>query len=603
MECTALVWVPRPVLRATQVEGEVGEKKPVASAGPGARGLTLGKDRDAGNYRNYAKMESSKLDVFIRDRVPEVLRLHKLFHSRVYELVSALLEIKSRFKNQGVRNDLHELKVAGWHDYLKSIGVNPSTFRTWKHRTETKQLVAIVDRPAPATNRKGSVGTPRKTGPNPARATAAQAAAKNLADAKRQLRSAAAAGSVQAAAIIAEYEQAVITADSSALTDSDVDPVGDDADDDTAESSPFAGCDGFGEVKSAAELLAEHAKMMLDVLTGTSVMSDSMRITRAATLVKDLQRALDEGFLVVTASGPTPTVPVIECEIVPDGNRDAMATLRNVYNRMADTADIENALEVALEEFVQPMMAEHPYMQVGKPYRPELQISVTFYRAGRARINAGDWVEYRGGDDRLKKQIGAEAALGRVVEADGFSRPRITWFNGTKWVKPYALFDEEAVHVLFADQASSAYPEAFSTYSEPALSKPPTAVPTMEADASASSAPSAVAALAASAGAHGMEDARENPVLSNAVSPSPVESLAEDNLPAYLAGAVTLGFLPHGEATWTQLLPGKKYQVRPTPSGGYGIYEARSTVLMQWYAEEDDARGAIDSVIATAACA
>ena len=281
------------------------------------------------------------------------------------------------------------------------------------------------------------------------------------------------------------------------VTDSDVDPVGDDTDDDTAESSPLAGHDVYGEVKSAAELLAEHAKMMLDVLTGTSAMSDSMRITRAATLVKDLQRALDEGFLVVTASGPTPTVPVIECEIVPGGNRDAMATLRGVYNRMADTADIENALEVALEEFVQPMMAEHPYMQVGKPYRPELQISVTFYRAGRARINAGDWVEYRGGDDRLTKQIGAEAALGRVVEADGFSRSRITWFNGTKWVKPYALFDEEAVHVLFADQAASAYPEAFSKYSEPALSKPRTAAPTMEADASASSAPSAVAALAA----------------------------------------------------------------------------------------------------------
>ena len=166
-------------------------------------------------------MESSKLDVFIRDRVPEVLRLHKLFHSRVYELVSALLEMKSRFENQGARNDLHELKVTGWHDYLESIGVNPSTFRTWKHRTETKQLVAIVDPPAPATNLKGSVGTLRKTGPNPVQATAAQAAAKSLADAKRQLGAAAAAGNAQAAAIIAEYEKAVTTADSSTLTNED----------------------------------------------------------------------------------------------------------------------------------------------------------------------------------------------------------------------------------------------------------------------------------------------------------------------------------------------------------------------------------------------
>ena len=94
-------------------------------------------------------------------------------------------------------------------------------------------------------------------------------------------------------------------------------------------------------------------------------------------------------------------------------------------------------------------------------------------RPQRRGISAGDWVEYRGGDDRLTKQIGAEAALGRVVEADAFSRPRVTWSNGTKWLKPYSLFNQEAVHVMFADQAASAYPEAFSTHSEPALSKPP----------------------------------------------------------------------------------------------------------------------------------
>ena len=201
------------------------------------------------------------------------------------------------------------------------------------------------------------------------------------------------------------------------------------------------------------------------------------------------------------------------------------------------------------------------------------------------------------------KQIGAETALGRVVEADPFSRPRVNWSNGTKWLKPYSLFNQEAVHVLFADQAASAHPEAFRTYSEPAGSKPSTAVPTMEANASASPQPSAVATLAATTCAHGIEGVREYPVLSNAVSSSPAESLAEDDLPAHSAGPVTLGLLPHGEAIWTQLVPGKKYQVRPAPSGGFGIYEGRSLVLMQLFAEEDDARDAIDSVIASAACA
>jgi hypothetical protein len=352
-------------------------------------------------------------------------------------------------------------------------------------------------------------------------------------------------------------------------------------------------------MKTGAELLAEHIKQMENVLAGKSIMSDGMRIKRAIGRLKDLQCALEEGFLIVATTVPAPKEPVVEREIVSDPTRDAMATLRNAFSRMADTADIESALQDTLEEFILPMLDQHPYMQVDTPYRPEVQVSVTLYRSGRARISAGDWVEYRGGDDRLTNQIGAEAALGHVVEADAFSRPRITWFDGRKWLKPYALFDQEAVHVLFADQAASAYPGAFDSYSEPTLSKPPAAVPTVEADASASSAPSAVAALAASAGAHGMEDARENPIMSNAVRPSLGESLAEDDLLAHSAGPVTLGFLPHGEATWTQLVPGKKYQVRPAPSGGYGIYEPRSTLLLQLFAEEDAARDAIDHVSAS----
>ena len=94
----------------------------------------------------------------------------------------------------------------------------------------------------------------------------------------------------------------------------------------------------------------------------------------------------------------------------------------------------------------------------------------------------------------------------------------------------------------------------------------------------------------------GPKAVKENPPLPNEYSTVP----AEDNLPEHSAGPVTRGFLPHGEATQTRLVPGKKYQVRPAPSGGVGIYEGRSTVLMQWYAEEDDARDAIDSVTAIA---
>jgi len=83
-------------------------------------------------YRNYAKMDTPKLDFYIRERVKETDRLDRTLGNRLGELVQALLEMKSRFQNQGARNDLHELKVTGWHDYLKAIGVNPSTFRGWK---------------------------------------------------------------------------------------------------------------------------------------------------------------------------------------------------------------------------------------------------------------------------------------------------------------------------------------------------------------------------------------------------------------------------------------------------------------------------------------
>lgn len=221
-ECTALVWVPQPVLHsATQVENEAGEKESVTATGSGPKGLTLSKEPHAGIHRNYARMESIKLDELIRNRVPRVLRLHNVFHGRVSELVSALLEMKSRFENQGARNDLHEVRITGWHDYLSSIGLNPSTFRTWKHRTEAKQLVGIVDPPATATKRKGAGGKLNKPKQNSAQAPATHTAPKDLADAKKQLGATAEAGNTQAVGILAERGQSVTAIDASPLTKKD----------------------------------------------------------------------------------------------------------------------------------------------------------------------------------------------------------------------------------------------------------------------------------------------------------------------------------------------------------------------------------------------
>jgi hypothetical protein len=497
-------------------------------------------------------MSSLEIQAYIKSDMAECANLYGALTRKWSDIYAAACEVERRFeKRPGARNDINELHVAGWEEFLEECGIKPATFRKWRQRSAAamKPLESFVD-PPELNGPKPRPDKGKKSGcmASDAQAPRAKAAAKNLADARKQLGAAAAAGNAQAAAIIAEYEQAVTAAGSGALTNED---------NSTSDCSV--------------------------VIDPTESDSEGVRLT-------------EDGSLVVTTPAPTSKVALLEGKAGFDQVRGAYAKVRSVFNRVADTAVIESALQDTLEEFILPMLDQHPYMQVDTPYRPELRISVTFKRAGRARISAGDWVDYRGGDDRLTEQIGAEAALGRVVEADAFSRPRVTWFSGTKWLKPYILFNQEAVHVLFADQAASAYPVAFSTYSEPALSKPPTAVPPMKVDASASSAPSAVAALAASAGAHGMEDARENPVLSNVVSPSPAESLAEDNLPAHSAGPVTLGFLPHGEATRTQLVPDKKYQVRPAPSGGFGIYEGRSNVPLQLFTEEDDARDAIDQL-------
>ena len=244
------------------------------------------------------------------------------------QMIPALAKMEPFLSRKGEDHEPHHVKMliaAGlptWEDYKRQVAAEfEISVRTVQRKLEEHRGYPKEHQPRRLSSGRNRSRAARKPRLNPTQAAAQATAAKNLADAKKQLGAAAAAGSAEAATIIAEYEQAAAAADSSALIDSDVDPVGDDADDDSAEFSPLAGYDGCGEVKSAADLLAEHAKMMLDVLTGTSVMSDSMRITRAATLVKDLQCALIEG------------------KVGSDRVRGAYATLGSAFIRMADTAD------------------------------------------------------------------------------------------------------------------------------------------------------------------------------------------------------------------------------------------------------------------------
>jgi hypothetical protein len=65
-----------------------------------------------------------------------------------------------------------------------------------------------------------------------------------------------------------------------------------DGEEETGESQ-----DEREEIQTGPELLTKHATEMLEVLKGRSIRNDAMRIKRAAELVKDLQRAVEEGTL------------------------------------------------------------------------------------------------------------------------------------------------------------------------------------------------------------------------------------------------------------------------------------------------------------------
>jgi hypothetical protein len=81
------------------------------------------------------------------------------------------------------------------------------------------------------------------------------------------------------------------------------------------------------EIKTGPELLAEHVANMLDLFTDKTVQSDATRISRTVSLLKDLQRAIDEGKLFAVepspAAEPEPQPPAIKGDPVVQGRQVA----------------------------------------------------------------------------------------------------------------------------------------------------------------------------------------------------------------------------------------------------------------------------------------
>jgi hypothetical protein len=83
-------------------------------------------------------LSSAELDKIVIKGLRRVSVVTKILNRDLrLRLLPALLELEFRFvKQQGTRNDLRELRVEGWHDYLKSRHITPARYRQWKSRNK-----------------------------------------------------------------------------------------------------------------------------------------------------------------------------------------------------------------------------------------------------------------------------------------------------------------------------------------------------------------------------------------------------------------------------------------------------------------------------------
>jgi hypothetical protein len=194
---------------------QAGITRPQTAQLPASSPLTL---RHAG-LQDFTKIPSTDIRTYIQGGMVECADLYGKLSRKWSDIYAAACEVERRFeKRPGARNDTNELHVTGWEAFLEECGIKPATFRKWRQRAAAamKPLESFVDPPKP----NGVKLAPRPKGQRSgSMAFDSQApAAKNLADARKQLGAAAAAGNAQAVAIIAEYEQALTTADSGTVT-------------------------------------------------------------------------------------------------------------------------------------------------------------------------------------------------------------------------------------------------------------------------------------------------------------------------------------------------------------------------------------------------
>ena len=94
----------------------------------------------------YSALPTKRLDAFIKSHVSGCERLQGNLTRHSTELYCALQVMEGRYeKQERFRTDIKELKAPGWHQYLKSRGVEPSTYRKWKQRQRSLVKTTAVD--------------------------------------------------------------------------------------------------------------------------------------------------------------------------------------------------------------------------------------------------------------------------------------------------------------------------------------------------------------------------------------------------------------------------------------------------------------------------
>jgi alkylated DNA repair dioxygenase AlkB len=246
------------------------------------------------------------------------------------------------------------------------------------------------------------------------------------------------------------------------------------------------------ETETEEKILASQCVRMAQTLVGRSVQPLAERVKKVIIMAEAVREAaqggsyehvrFEEPSAPSSAQDPVPELPQpppIGGEPVLEPEPGTLEELRQRIACMADTDEIEKALKKFFDELVAPLLEHHAYAPAH-----HVSVSVRRHRNDhRDRISVGDWLEYRGRDRRLTEQIGAERSLGRVIGKDVLFRPRVRWYSGGKeWLKPYSLFGQSSVRVLFDFQAAEHYPEEFNSYlpdaeDEMVPQKPPVEVP------------------------------------------------------------------------------------------------------------------------------